>query len=62
MSLSVLSWPLTVECACCGYLMRAEPRAHLAREVVIACEHSNCEQYEKRLILRAQILDCEEAV
>jgi hypothetical protein len=60
MSISVIQWPAVLECACCGYAMRAEPRTHAARDVIITCANSRCEQYEKRLVVKPQILDCEE--
>lgn len=62
MSLSIIHFPAYVSCACCGYAMAAEQIVEMsAREVVIACGQRRCEQYGKRVILRATIIDCEDA-
>lgn len=59
MSLPVIQWPGVLECTC-GYQMLAEPRTRAAREVVITCSNSRCERYEMRMVVKAQIIECEE--
>lgn len=62
MSIKVVYYPPYVSCGSCGYMTHVENQpAGVARKVIVYCSNPRCEQYERRAIVHATVLECEEA-
>ena len=50
MTYSVITFPQTILCGKCGYLMRAEDTFHIGKPCVIRCYSTQCEHYDIPLV------------